>query len=88
MKTRENTIRKYIEKKHYSKKEGGGSFYRWFDINFTRNKIEVYQLHSMEDGKKLPKEGSGSAFSLTIQEAKILSSILNKVLNNSTPCPQ
>lgn len=77
-------MRTYIEKKHYPKNKGGGSFYEWFDVEASGSTIEVSHLHDivMSNSKKLPDSGSGSGFSLTLKQAKILTTMLTKAISS------
>lgn len=74
------TIRKYVEKKHYHRKNGGGSFYEWLDINFSDNKIEICQLNSIGTKKRLPKNGSGSCTIFSHKEIKVLIPVLIDII--------
>lgn len=76
----EKTNRRYIKKEHYTKKEGGGSFYRWFDVAASGDHIKISHLYSAEKGKALPKNGNGSSYSFTLKEAKILVAMLTKAI--------
>jgi len=75
------STRIYLEKKYFTKKEGGGSFFTWIDMEVSENKIEISRLHSMGEGKskkELPTDGSGSGESYGWKEAKVLIRLLQK----------
>ena len=68
----------YLEQKHYTKKEGGGSFYSWIDMEVNGNAIDISRLHTITKGKELPTDGSGSGESYSKKEAAVLIRLLNK----------
>lgn len=74
--------RKYVEKLHFPKKDGGGSFYEWYDVEVKNEAITISHLHAAvhNNSKKLPTDGSGSEFTLTKKQAKILVPMLNDAL--------
>lgn len=73
-------MRIYIEKKHYTKKQGGGSFYEWYDLMVGGSGIEVSHLHGIGTKKTPPRHGSGSGQILSYKEAKVLIKVLQKAI--------
>jgi hypothetical protein len=73
-------MRKYTEIKHYTKKQGGGSFYRWLDVEVKGNGIEVSNLHASASSKSHPKNGSGSLNTYSLVETKALIILLKKAI--------
>jgi hypothetical protein len=77
-------MRKYTEIIKYTKKEGGGSFYGWIDVEFDGDCIDVKKLHATTKSNKPPIDGSGSAQTYSIKEAKALLFLLKKAIRKAT----